>query len=189
MKNILRIKSVLLALLSVLLVIAMFWLAISQEGKKIQLQVFGGSYLPAEATVTETYVYIDPPRATNGKTGDGMYDGGVFLYMKAYYSVDAEQYSNQFDVKKWPWRAVKDSIMTKEADAFKETYLQPGDNTTIYYDPGEPEKSVLNQEDELHFWFIFLIFMPGITFLVIFAIYQIASIFSHKTNKRSISNK
>ena len=28
-----------------------------------------------------------------------MYDGGVFLYMKAYYSVDAEQYSNQFEVK------------------------------------------------------------------------------------------
>ena len=84
---------------------------------------------------------------------------------------------------------MKDSIMTKEADAFKETYLQPGDNTTIYYDPGEPEESVLNQEDELHFWFIFLIFMPGITFLVIFAIYQIAMIFYHPTNKRSISNK
>ena len=49
-----------------LLVIAMFWLVSTQEGKNTTAG-FWCSYLPAEATVTETYVYIDPPRATNGK--------------------------------------------------------------------------------------------------------------------------
>lgn len=179
MKNpiLVNVRHVLLALLSMMLLFVMFWLVSTQDGKKIQLNLFGSSYLPTDATVTETFVYIDPPRATNGKSGDGMYEGAVILYMYADYTVEDEKYSEEFVVKEWPWRAVKDSIMTKEADAFKDSYLQVGDHTTIYYYPKNPADSLLYQEDEPHFWFIFLIFLPTITLLVIFIFYHLGGIY------------
>ncbi len=141
------------------------WLTFAHGGKELQ-QKFLGTYLSVDATVSDTYINYDPGHFVRWNHGSSVYSqSGYFLFLDADYQVDGSAYSNEYTVKTWP-------SINEEQDAkqYAATYLQPGDATTVYYNPADPSNSVLDPAEEPHLWLDFIFFLPAITISVIMTI-------------------
>lgn len=141
-----------------LLFFAIGWILFSAQGKKLQLQYFGSSYIPTDAVITEKEIsYNSGGRKWN--------TSGFFLQATLQYSVDGKQYTEFSSRDTFKGLSSGGSFQNDENVARTQAEIlypdfQVGNHLTIYIEPGHGETFVLDPEEEPHFWFIFLFVFP-----------------------------
>lgn len=156
-----------------MLTCALFYL--TESGKAVQARLLG-TYIAEDATSVKTFVQYEP----RGKATSNH----LYVYLVVNYTVNNTTYSGKYEVQSFR------SFDNKKANLFAKRYIEVGKHLMIYYDPKKPWVSVLHKEDELHFWVIFLIFLPLLTFSVILTIYGFMQLFANKkTLNRALNTK
>jgi hypothetical protein len=165
-----KLKYVLQIALGIILLTSVLFLVLGQSGKELQVKWLG-TYVPVEATAEKIFVTFNGPGARGVRYH-------TFVSVAVSYRVENQSYTATYVAK---------SLVPFDDDEgaalFTKQFVHEGDPLTIYYDPDDPNQSVLHAEDEVHFGLIFLLVLPGLTLSVLLILNALMNLFISKASQ------